>query len=83
MEAPIFTSMAERFTTTKMAQPKPRLGRPYVYPKGSRVPFNAKIDKAKKELIENNLSAFGVTTFTEWLNLQIDNSVNFIHAKGK
>lgn len=62
-----------------MSKPLPP-GRPNIYPKGSRVPFNARIDKRKKETIERNLSRFGVTTFTEWIDLQMDQSIQFLNS---
>ena len=47
------------------------MARPLVYPKGSRVSFNARINREAKEIIDDNLEALNYTSFTEWLDVQM------------
>lgn len=53
------------------------------YTPGSRVPYNAKVDKKKKELIEKNIRLFGVKSLTEWIDQKMDQDIKAKNLKKK
>jgi hypothetical protein len=59
------------------------MARPAIYPPGSRISWTFRVDKEKLKLVENNLSAFGVTNMTEWIDLALDKAIKAKNLKAK
>lgn len=59
------------------------MARPAIYPTGSRISWTFRVNAEKFKLVEDNLSAFGVTNMTEWIDLVLDKAIKAKNLKAK